>query len=358
MYHNYLNTENAQKIADGIMKIIPYDIYIMDTEGVILASGDKEKLGSIHREALTALSRKEAYIVQRNTENEHQGINLPIFYNNQIVGVIGIYGKIEDIMPIGQICMAIALLMIENQVLNEMTAIKESRLKDFLYDWISLPREQYSSSFYDQANFLGIDLNIPRTAVVIKSSRIRFSVMENIRHRLLVGEFIVRQGIEEMLILLKTDARLESRMEKIMELSKDLEYCYVGESYTDASKSVKSVVQTARIAENLGIRNKILKYSQVFLECLLDHVEVAKELEDIISLFGEKDSDGVLKETLYAYVEDNDNYTEICEKLHIHRNTLNYRLAKIEEVFGKNPRKAKDLMLLYISVIKMESQKN
>lgn len=357
MYQNYLNTENAQKIADAIMKIIPYDIYIMDTDGVILASGDKEKLGNIHREALTALSRKEAYIVHKNTEHEHQGINLPILYNNQIVGVIGIYGIVEDIMPIGQICMAIALLMIENHVLNEMTAIKESRLKDFLYEWISLSKEQYNSSFYDQANYLGIDLNVERTAVIIKSSRIRFSVMEHIRHRLMVGEYIVRQGLEEMVILLKTDARLESRMQKIMELSKDLECCYVGESYAEAGKTVKSVTQTAKIAENLGIHNKIVKYNEVFLECLLDHVEVAKELEDIIALLVDKDSDGVLKETISAYVEGNDNYTEICEKLHIHRNTLNYRLAKIEELFGKNPRKAKDLMLLYISVVKMESCK-
>lgn len=48
MYQNYLNTEIAQKIADGIMKIIPSNIIITDTEGIILASGDKTKLESLH----------------------------------------------------------------------------------------------------------------------------------------------------------------------------------------------------------------------------------------------------------------------------------------------------------------------
>ena len=46
MYENYLNTENAQKIADGIMKIIPCNINITDTAGEILASGDKSTLGN------------------------------------------------------------------------------------------------------------------------------------------------------------------------------------------------------------------------------------------------------------------------------------------------------------------------
>ena len=48
MYENYLNTENAQKIADGIMKIIPCNINITDTAGEILASGDKSKIGRAH----------------------------------------------------------------------------------------------------------------------------------------------------------------------------------------------------------------------------------------------------------------------------------------------------------------------
>ena len=356
MYHSYLNTERAQKIADGIMKVIPYNIFIMDPTGVILATGDKEKIGKLHPEAISTLQRKETYVVYENSQTETRGINLPILYSNQIMGVIGIYGEPKEVMAAGQICMSIALLMIENQILNEMSAIKESRLKDFLYEWISLAPDQYTAQFIDQANYLGIDLKLPRTAVILKSRRTRFSVVESVRRMLRETEYVVRQGMEESLLLLQTDAQLDERLKKMMELSKDLACCYVGESHTVASKATHSVTQTMQAAGALGICKPIVKYQEVFLECLLEGVEVSKELSAMISLLREKDSDGVLRETVYAYMEDNDNYTAICDKLHVHRNTLNYRLAKIEELTGKNPRRAKELMLLYVAFLKMEGE--
>lgn len=357
MYENYLNTENAQKIADGIMKIIPCNINITDTAGEILASGDKSTLGTLHKGALTALKRKEAYVIYENTPTEQRGICLPIIYNNSILGVIAIGGDVEEVMPIGQICLSIAVLTIENRLLSDMSSIKESRLKDFLYEWISLSREQYDDAFYDQAAYLGIDMKIPRTAVVITSSRIRYSIIKTIKSHLAAGEYIARQGMEEVLILFRSDKRLKSRLEKILDISKDLENCYIGESDIIASRTTNSVMQTFHIARALNIRRRILCYHEVSLECLLNNVEVTRELEEILKLLKERDVDGVLKETIAAYVEDNDNYAQICDKLHIHRNTLNYRLAKIEELLNRNPRRAKDLMMLYIAVIKMGGNK-
>ena len=357
MYQSYLNTEVAQKIADGIMKIIPYNINITDTNGVILASGDKSRLGALHQGALTALKRKESHVVYEKTSTEHKGISLPIIYNNSILGVIAIYGEVEEVMPIGQICLSIAVLMIENRLLNDMTSIKENRLKDFLYEWIGLSKEQYNDAFYEQAAYLGIHLKVSRTAVIITSGRIRYSIIETIKSRLSAGEYIVRQGMDEFLILFRSDKGLESKLEKVMDISKDLEYCYIGEPDVIASRTTNSVMQTFHIARTLNIRRRILCYHEVALECLLNNIEMTKELEDIIHLLEEQDKDGVLRETISAYVEDNDNYSQICKKLHIHRNTLNYRLAKIEELLNKNPRRAKDLIMLYIAAIKMGSGK-
>lgn len=356
MYRHYLNTENAQKIADGIMKVIPYNIYIMDTEGIIIASGDKTQIGSCHQGALTALQKKESYLVHESTTREQKGINLPILYNNTIVGVIAINGEISDVMPIGQICMSMALLMIENQLLNHMSAIKESRLKDFLYDWIMLPLEQYDNKFYDRAGYLGIDLKIPRIAVMIVSRKIRYSVIETIKGMLRPDEYIVRQGMDDILILLKGSDDLDNRLNEMMDISKDFKYCYVGEIHTVASYTVHTVLQTFQMSKTMKMKRKILYYQDISLECLLSDIKMTKEIERIIKVLKEKDPDNILKETIYAYAEDNDNYTAICEKMHIHRNTLNYRLAKIEEILNRNPRKAKDFMVLYIAVIQMRDQ--
>ena len=38
-------------------------------------------------------------------------------------------------------------------------------------------------------------------------------------------------------------------------------------------------------------------------------------------------------------------------KAFIHRNTLSYRLDKIQDITGKDPRKVKDLLELYVALL-------
>lgn len=103
MYISTLDAETARKIADGIMQIISYNVNIMDNTGVIIASGDEARIGTIHQGAVKALSMQKPYIVYKDTENERKGINLPISYNKNVVGVVGISGPVEEVMQIGQI---------------------------------------------------------------------------------------------------------------------------------------------------------------------------------------------------------------------------------------------------------------
>ena len=44
------------------------------------------------------------------------------------------------------------------------------------------------------------------------------------------------------------------------------------------------------------------------------------------------DAGGSLRETLEAYLRLSGNSREMCEELFIHRNTLSYRLRKIEDL--------------------------
>lgn len=356
MFLNYLNTESAQKIADGIMKIIPYNINIMDNDGIIIASGDKSRINKVHKGALKALQLGEPYVVYEDTDTERKGINIPIYHLEGIVGVIGISGNVEEVMQIGQIVAVTAQLMIENKVYNDMVTIKESRLKDFLHEWICLEKSDYTGKFLDQASYFGVDLNISRIAVIITSRRIRYSVIENIKYQLEPNEYIVRQRMEDVLVLFNYNKNLHKRLEKIINISNDLLNCYVGEPSVIAKDTTEYAMQTFNISQALGINKKIIYFNEVSLESLIYSIEKNMELEKIINIFIEKDKDGILKKTICAYVEQTNNYTEICKHLHIHRNTLNYRLSKIEEVFGKNPKCAKDLMMLYIAIIKMKNQ--
>ncbi|MBE5961368.1 MAG: transcriptional regulator, partial [Lachnospiraceae bacterium] len=53
-----------------------------------------------------------------------------------------------------------------------------------------------------------------------------------------------------------------------------------------------------------------------------------------------------LIQTLQVYIEENGDMNEISRRLNIHRNTLSYRLERIKQLTGKNPRNILELFEL------------
>lgn len=60
---------------------------------------------------------------------------------------------------------------------------------------------------------------------------------------------------------------------------------------------------------------------------------------------------GELLSTLTAFLESNDNLANVAEKLHIHRNTLRYRLQKVEELTGRDLGDTQDRMHLFFATV-------
>ncbi|MBV1821593.1 sugar diacid recognition domain-containing protein [Clostridium cochlearium] len=54
-----LTKELAQNISNRMMEIIPYNINIMNEKGIIIGSGDLERLNTLHQGAIEALSQKK-----------------------------------------------------------------------------------------------------------------------------------------------------------------------------------------------------------------------------------------------------------------------------------------------------------
>ncbi len=72
----------------------------------------------------------------------------------------------------------------------------------------------------------------------------------------------------------------------------------------------------------------------------------------------DRDKGGELVLTLETYLECNFSRTKTAEKLHIHRNSLNYRLQKIEELLGKEIEQLDTFPLLLASISRRLSSPN
>jgi DNA-binding PucR family transcriptional regulator len=54
--------------------------------------------------------------------------------------------------------------------------------------------------------------------------------------------------------------------------------------------------------------------------------------------------------TLRAYVDSGFNLTKSAEILHVHPNTVVYRLRRVKELTGRDPHVPEDLLALYLGL--------
>jgi carbohydrate diacid regulator len=101
----YLNASTAQDIIKEISPFIHYDLNIMDGNGLILASTNAHRMGTHHEGARILIdSQKSQLIVTNDYEYEgcKTGVNLPIYFAGQVIGVVGITGDPTETIKYGQ----------------------------------------------------------------------------------------------------------------------------------------------------------------------------------------------------------------------------------------------------------------
>jgi purine catabolism regulator len=72
--------------------------------------------------------------------------------------------------------------------------------------------------------------------------------------------------------------------------------------------------------------------------------------DDALGRLRARDRGGVLKQTLNAYLATNGSPTEAAERLHLHRNTVLYRLGRIEELLQVDLRDAEVRLALHLAL--------
>ncbi|WP_071395016.1 helix-turn-helix domain-containing protein [Bacillus tuaregi] len=123
---------------------------------------------------------------------------------------------------------------------------------------------------------------------------------------------------------------------------------FVHESFVEATKCItflKNYEFDQRVLSytDLGVQRFILQNSQ---EELIDFImEVLGPLIEY-----EKSRKGELLSTLVAYLEQNKNIKKTADFLHIHTNTLNYRLKRMEEILVTDLNDSQPLFNIHLAV--------
>lgn len=378
MQNYQFNTKLAQEIVQRTMSIIDCNINIMNAKGVIIASGQLERIGEIHDGALVVLSQGRIIEINENKSGllgTKPGINLPLRSEGKIIGVIGLTGDPASIREFAELVCMTAEMMLEQANLLKVLA-QDSRLREeFILNLIHSPT--ITNEITEWAHRLKINLNIPRVACIIeiKSYDLSFNEIKDkfqqIQELLMTtekGNLIATLSLSRLVVLKpilnkfnnwESDKQLISIRSLINKINDDRLNINVslGNYFNNEDNNIALSYHTAKTALEVGKSRsptkQIYNYQELILPVLLNQFKDGwqkNELSRFINKLNNTDSNGILRKTLFTWFENNMQAVSTSKALYIHRNSLEYRLNKIAKITGLNLDKTEDKVLLYIAL--------
>jgi len=367
---NILSTELAQDIVTRTMRIIPYNVNVMDANGSIIASGNPARIGELHAGALLALAKKLTVEVDdasaRNMHGAQPGINLPLTVHGQLCGAVGLSGAPDEVRQFGELVRLTAEMILEQaQLAGELQ--RNARYREALV--LNLINGEHANPADLAAWARRLDVQFERQHVVylleLDDSNAAATDLQALQLRLQARApalLTAAAGPHELVLLDFYDAPGPGHDKQLLALAALLrELCPQPHKLTmgiamQGMEGVATSYQSAKTAARLGRarhpRRHQYSYYDHVLPVLLSGLNSgwqAAQLRAPMEKLG-KNRD-MLQRTLACWFAHDGHPAATAEALHIHRNTLDYRLRRVGEITGLNLTRLEDRFLLYISVL-------
>lgn len=219
--------------------------------------------------------------------------------------------------------------------------------------------EPFDESWLEErAGFQGYDMNIPRTAIVLKL----YEELGTMNQKL-INDIQFELGKQDLtgvtfnneIVILKSGNHSEQNavLKRVAGLSRRKAAVGIGKT----SEKISGLKSSFRQAQQLTVLGPRLQpdadyysYENYWLEVELSMLGLKDT--DTLSFYDRlllQDKKGELAHTLDVFMKDGGDLGKIADNLFIHRNTLRYRLDKITELTGRDPRNVKMMLELYVA---------
>lgn len=368
---SYLKDTTARQIVQRTMSIIPYSVNVMDEFGMIIASGEPSRIHQRHEGAVLALTENRVVEIDSATANRlkgvRPGINLPINFRDRLIGVLGITGEPDEVRAYAELVKMASELIIEQTALLEQKQWDKRYREELVHQLIL--RESRPASLDAMVSYLGINLQQPRVVLILELQQPDRDALRNLMDYF---EYSARDHLVTFtdfneLIILKPITLRQGEWDTHQELTELQRFKHYAESsgfsriivggYFPGEAGLRRSYQTARavqaMVKRLRLKNQYVFYDDYALASLLGGLSdswQAEELSKIWLRLIEQDPKGVLQTTLRHYFEQNCDLSQTATGLHIHVNTLRYRLQRIEDITNIKINNLRQLFWLYIGM--------
>lgn len=347
-------TTLALKIVKDMKNIINQDLNFINTDGYIIASTNKKRIGTFHEASLKCIATKNEIII--NNDNEYlgskKGINIPVYLDNEIVGIIGITGERKNVEKYGKIIKSMTEILIKEAQIKELTIKKREKNRSII--------ETILFNYNKNLDFY-ISLTFPYTVIVgktndkIEDNNILYKAIEDSLPKdkksifTITSNYIIiflnsikKNYIENFIKFLQQNLNLNLKLDFKFGIGKNVEE--IGDfisSYSEAKNSLKYI-------SSLNLEEKYIFYSDLDLGIIFSDIQNEKIEEFINKIFKNLQEEEIkyFYSIFIAYKKNNGSIIKTAKFLFMHKNTLQYQLNKLYKLTGYNPRKLDDFSIL------------
>ena len=120
----------ASQIVEAVYEVVKKDTNLIQPSGLIIGSTDRSRIGTYHVAGAYAITQGLPVSVDKEHpfQGAREGINYPIFLDNQAIAAIGITGNPEELKAYGFLITKITEVFLKEQKLNQEMLSKDRAL--------------------------------------------------------------------------------------------------------------------------------------------------------------------------------------------------------------------------------------
>ncbi len=355
----FISRAAAQEIVEEIGREIQEHINMMDEKGFIIASTDEARIGQQHPGAIRIINEHlDELTITSETENAlmKMGINLPLVVHGEVVGVIGITGYPEKVSRYGSIVKHMTEIMVTDTIRNNSKRYGHRVYYRFLEEWIeasSIP--VYENYFVERGLHLGIDItkkyrilaftyqDYAELSFTLEGQELIESMEASVRHEAERQHHIYLRTPPNQLLFIEecSDEQLLQVASRYQTLIRNKYRQKMVAGYDSAygkHRNMKQASQESLAALHYAqnVSKEVAGYDSLGIHFLTQQLPTSAKAE-YIKHFSSRIPETKLEECLQlisAYFKYNGSLLKMSEALFLHKNTLQYKLNKLQEYTG------------------------
>jgi len=354
-----ISNQILQNTIEGLKGITRTDLCVIDTEGKVLASTFSEGEHYTGAALTFVESPADSQVVQ--------GCQFfKVFDEHQLEYVLVAKGESDDVYMIGKI----ASFQIQNLLIAYKERFdKDNFIKNLLLDNLLLV------DIYNRAKKLHIDTDVRRAVYIIETNREKdgnelekvrslfggksrdFVTAVDEKNIIVVKELAENEGYED---LDKTAEMIWNVFSSEPGRQEHIAYGTIVNEIKEVSRSYKEARMALDVGKIFFEEKDIIAYSQLGIGRLIYQLPIPLCKMFIKEIFDGKSPDEFDEETLTTinkFFENSLNVSETSRQLYIHRNTLVYRLDKLQKSTGLDLRVFEDAITFKIALMVVKYMK-